>query len=294
VEKNFPKGIEYTKTRVTLYPDDAIAHNNLGWYYFNLNQYEEAVEEYKAAVRLDPGSFISYSGLAWIYLDKLGKADSALKWIRKMVSDNPDNAWGYTQLDSAWLSVDSLSGAENEFIKAREMNPGNLVNLYRLAHTYRLQGKYDSAIGILKDILLNNTNEASAMYDLGVNYQLAGDNDASVKYFTEFRKYAKEVWMKKYPDDPASYIVMSAVTARLGEMDLSVRMLNKAAVLDSTRHEKYAELLCLQGKVPEALRQLDQAFKNGYRDLFWLKLTPDLEILRYDTRYREMLKKYFD
>ncbi len=211
-----------------------------------------------------------------------------------MISDNPDNIWGYIDLGSAWICFDSLSRAVSAFKKAREINLGVSMNLFRLAHTYRLQARYDEAIAVLKDILVKNPYETSAMYDLGVNYQLAGDYDASVKYLTEFKKYATEVWMKKYPDDPATYIVMSAVTARLGEMGLSGQMLDKAAGFDSTRHEKYAELLCLQGKVPEALSQLDQAFKNGYRDLFWLKLTPDLEILRYDTRYRDMLKKYFD
>ncbi len=35
VEKNLPKGIEYAKMRIELYPDDATARNNLGWYYFN-------------------------------------------------------------------------------------------------------------------------------------------------------------------------------------------------------------------------------------------------------------------
>jgi tetratricopeptide (TPR) repeat protein len=293
VEKNFTKGIEYAKMRIALYPDDAIAHNNLAWYYFNLDQFENSVEEYKVSVSLDPGSIIAYSGLAWIYLDKLGQPDSALKWTQKMVSDNPDNAWGHTMLGSAWLVVDSLEKAENEFIKSKEMNPGNLVNLYRLAHTYRIQGKYDPAIAMLSDILLKNPDEISAMYDLGVNYQSAGNDKEAEKYYTDFKNHATQVWMKNFPSDPMTYIVLSAVTARLGELDLSAEMYEKAFGIDSTLHEKYAELLCLRGDTQKALEKLEQALKNGYRDLFWLKLTPDLERLRYDIRYRNLLEKYF-
>jgi tetratricopeptide (TPR) repeat protein len=293
VEKNFTKGIEYAKMRIALYPDDAIAHNNLGWYYFNLNQFEKAAEEYKAAVRIDLYMLISYSGLAWIYLEKLGIADSALVWSERMVSNNPHNVWGYNNLGSAWLCLDSLSRAEAAFIKAKEINPDMSMILYRLAHTYRLQGHYDEAIGILKNILEKDQNEISAYYDLGVNYQAMGNQVEAIKNFTGFKKYATEVWMKKLPDDPATYIVMSAVTARLGDMVYSNQMLQKAIGIDSTQYEKYAELLCLQGKMPEALYQLEKAFKNGYRNLSWLKLTPDLQLLRYDIRYRNLLEKYF-
>ncbi len=56
VENDYPKSIEYAKMRIALYPDDAIAHNNLGWYYYNLGWYEDASEEYKTTVRIDPNN----------------------------------------------------------------------------------------------------------------------------------------------------------------------------------------------------------------------------------------------
>ena len=293
VEKNFSKGIEYAKMRIALYPDDAIAHNNLGWYYYNISRFEDASEEYKTAVTIDPYNTLTYSALTWIYLDKLGKPDSALIWSKKMISDNPQNAWGYLDLGSAWLCFDSLSLAEAAFKKAREINTDMSLNLYRLAHTYRLQGNYTEAIEVLMNILEKNQNETSAYYDLGVNYQLMGNNKEAVKYFNEFKKYAINVWVKKYPDDPVTYIVLSAVAARLGDMEYSNQMLQKAIGMDSTQHEKFAEILCLQGKVPEALDQLESSLRAGYRDLFWLKLTPDLQILKYDIRFRSLLEKYF-
>jgi tetratricopeptide (TPR) repeat protein len=293
VENNFQKGIEYTKMRIALYPDDAIAHNNLGWYYYNLGRFEDASEEYKTTVRIDPHSTLTYSGLIWIYLDKLGKPDSALLWSKKMIVDNPQNPWGYIDLGSAWLCFDSLSRAAEAFIKAREINPDMPINLYRLAHIYRLQERYNEAIGILKEILAKNPDEVNTLYDMGVNYQLMGNREEAVKNFTLFKDSVAEVWIKELPDNVASYTVMSAVTARLGDMELSHRMLQQAIAVDSTQHEKFAEVLCLQGKGPEALKQLETAFAKGYRDFFWLKLTPDLEILRYDIRFLNLLDKYF-
>ena len=293
VENDYAKSIEYAKMRIALYPDDAIAHNNLGWYYYNLGRYEDATEEYKTNVRIDPSNTLTYTAIIFACLNKLGKPDSALVWSKKMISDNPQSAWGYVGLGSAWLCFDSLSRAEAAFIKASEINPDILINLYRLAHTYRLQAHYDEAIGILKNILVKNRYEPSALYDIGVNFQLMGQKEESVKYFTTFKNGAAETWIKEMPDNVGSYTVMSAVTARLGDMELSHKMLQKAIALDSTQHEKFAEVLCLQGNVAEALKQLETAFRKGYRDLFWLKLTPDLEVLRYDTRYHDLLTRYF-
>jgi tetratricopeptide (TPR) repeat protein len=293
VEKDFQKGVEYAKMRVALYPDDAIAHNNLGWYYNNLGNFEDASEEYKTTVRIDPHSTLTYSGLIWIYLDRLGKPDSALLWSKKMISDNPRNVWGYLDLGSAWLCFDSLSRAAEAFIKARDINPDMPINLFRLAHIYRLQKRYNEAIGILKEILAKNPYEVSALYDIGVNFQLMGKREEAVKYFTSFKKSAAEIWLKEQPENVASYTVMSAVTARLEDLELSQQMLQKAMLIDSTQHEKFAEVLCLHGKAPEALIQLEAAFRKGYRDIFWLKLTPDLELLRYDTRFHDLLDKYF-
>jgi tetratricopeptide (TPR) repeat protein len=294
VEKNLPKAIEYNNTRINLYPDDATARNNAGWYFQNSGQYEKAVKEYKEAVRIDPKMALSYGGILWTYIEYLGEADSAKVWSEKMISENPQNAWGYCYMGSAWIMVDSVAKAKLYFQKAREINPDLIVNLYRLAHTCRLQEQYDEAIPILKHIIETDKGEVSAYYDLGVNFQTMGNLEEARMYYSKFKKIASEEWIKNYPDDAATYTSLAAVSARLGEIDSSKLMLQKAIGIDSASHESIAEVLCLQGKANDALMQLQQALDKGYRNLFWLKLTPDLEILKYDIRFRDLLDKYFN
>jgi tetratricopeptide (TPR) repeat protein len=293
VEKNIPKAVEYAKMRIELYPDDPAAHNNLGWYYQSMGKFEESLIEYKEAVRINPNMVLTYSGIVWLYLDILGKVDSALVWSEKMISNNPQNAWGYINLGSSWLCTDSLKKAEMCFEKARQISPDITINLFRLAHAYRLQDHYKEAIDILFKIQELDQNEASVYYDLGINYQLLGNREDARKYFSIFRKILTEEWIKKWPDDAGTFIALGAVTARLGEMESSKQMLQKAIEIDSTLHNRFSEVLCIQNNVPEALNQLEKAFNNGYRDLFWLKISPDLGILRYDIRFRNLLERYF-
>lgn len=294
VEKNLPKGIEYAKMRIELYPDDAAARNNLGWYYFNSDQFEEALEEYKATVRIFPDMALPYGGINWIYLEKLGKVDSALVWSEKMLSDIPGNAWGYFYLGSAYLGLDSLSQAETALRKTYEINPDFLMSTYRLVQTYRLQGRYNEAIDILKKTLNKHQDETSPKYDLGINYESVGNKDEALKYYSEFKKIATEEWKKTYPDMPETYLAIGAITARLGDMESSQKALQKAIEMDSTKHEKFAELLCLQGKIPEAIDETEKALKKGYRDIVWLKINPDYQALQNEPRFHDLLKQYFN
>jgi tetratricopeptide (TPR) repeat protein len=293
VEHNIPKGIEYARMRIELYPDDAAARNNLGYLYQSSGQFEEALKEYKATVRIFPDMPLTYGGIEWIYLAHLGKMDSALVWAEKMLSDNPGNAWGYFYLGSSYFGLDSLSKAETAFRKAYEINPDLLMSTFRLAHTYRIMGRYDKAIEILEKVHESNQDAVSAIYDLGINYQSMGNQKEAMKYFSEYRRIALEEWPKTYPDMPETYFAIGAITARLGDFESSRKALQKAIELDSTRHEKFAELLCLQGKITEALNETEKALKRGYRDIVWLKINPDYQALQNEARFRNLLEKYF-
>jgi tetratricopeptide (TPR) repeat protein len=293
VEKNLPKGIEYAKMRINLYPDDVSARNNLGWYYMSSGQFENALKEYKATVRIFPDMALPYGGIIWIYLEKLGILDSAMVWANKMISDNPLNPWGYFYLGSAFLGRDSLLQAEKDFRRAMQMDPSFLMNNYRLAHSLRLEGKYSEAVDLLKKIRKENPDETSALYDLGINYQALGKQKEALENYKAFEKTATVEWVNLYREDPATYFAIGAISARLGNMETSQKMLEKTMGMDSSRHEKFAELLCLQGRIDEAIRETEKAIKKGYRDIVWLKINPDYQTLQGDQRYIELLSKNF-
>ena len=292
IENDLDQGIKYTKTRVELYPDDPIPHNNLGWYFQNQGHYEKAVEEYKAALQIDPYMLVTYSGVIWIYLEKIGQMDSALIWSKKMIKYGPDNPWGYFNLGSAYVGMDDFENAELAYLKAGELNPSFSLNQYRLAHIYRIQGKNDKAIEVLKNILKISPNEVSAHYDLGVNYLSTGNFKLSREHFLTFKKHAEQKKLK-FPQKPGTLIAFGVVLSRLGEKEAGWEIGKKAIELDSTFHFRYAELLAVQDKKTEALDHLGKALENGYRKLVWIKLNPDIYLLQQEPRYKNLINQYF-
>jgi len=293
IENDLDKSIEYTRMIIELYPDDATYRNNMGWYFQNQGHYKKAVEEYKAAIRLEPYFMVPYGGLLWIYLEKLGDMDSALIWSKKMISLGPENPWAYFNLGSAYAGLDELEKANEAYVKARNLNPKFLLSNYRLAYTYKLLGMTEKAIEVLKDILQMNPHEAPPHYTLGIYYQLTGKEELAQEHYLKFRSIA-ESWEKEFPDMPDTYIVLGIILTRLGEKEAGLKIGKKALELDSTFHFRYAELLAVQDNKEEALDHLELALENGYRDLCWIKLNPDLYELQEEGRFDELLAKYFN
>ena len=294
VERDIPKSIAYYKKLIELYPDDPVYHNNLGVNYERSGKFEEALTEYKTALKINPDIVIAFGGIIMIYLQNQVMIDSALVWSDKLITSNPQNAWGYFFRGLAYISNDSLVKAETAFQKAREIDPYLILNLYNLANIYRLQGRYTEANRILEKIPEVSKQETiNAYYNIGANYQSMGNQKEASKYFSLLKNIYITDWLKNYPDDPGTYISIGAVTARMGDFESSNQMLQKAIGMDSTLHDRFAEVLCLQGKIPEALDELEKALVKGYRKLYWLKLNPEWQAMQYDIRFRNLLDKYF-
>ena len=292
VEKDINKGIEYTKMLIEMYPDDPVYLNNLGWYYQYSERYEEALAQYKAAVTINPHLVLTYAGIAYVYNEFFGRYDSAYVWSKRMIADNPGNAWGYMHLGTSLLCYDSLVQSVQAFEKAREISPDLTVNLFRLAHVYRVMGKYDDAIQALEQILLINQSETAAHYDLGVNYHLAGQESQSREHFQKFKSIAEEFWIQYWPENVNTYIALSAVSYRLGDTASGLKMRTVAMEKDSSAYVELAELYAIQGYNDTALVYLKSALDHGYRKIYWLWMHPDLQPLHTEPRFRQLLESY--
>lgn len=293
VEKNYEKAVDNTEILRRLYPDEPVFRNNLGWYHQQLKHYDIALSEYKEAVRINPEQGLTYSGILWIYGEFLGLVDSVIVWGEKMIADNPANAWGYFYTASAWFCLDSMERSLNLFRKASEIDPDFVDNDFRIAHTCLYLGKYPEAVKVLEQILARNPENASAIYDLGVVYETMGKEQEARDYFLKFKKNAEENWIRDFADYYGTYTSIANVAARLDDLELSNQMLRKAISVDSTQYLEFAEVCCVQGNIQGALRYLELALDNGYRDIYWLNANPDLASLRYDIRFRKLLDRYF-
>jgi tetratricopeptide (TPR) repeat protein len=289
VEHDNEKAVKNMKMLLALYPDYYPAHNNLGWYYSQMGRYEESVSEYKKAISLNPYLVFTYCGLNFVYLNHLAELDSAFIWIHRQIEYNEDNPWGYDYLGWYYLGLDSLDQARQAFEKASKLEPNFTMDLYRLAHTYRLLGRYQDAISVLNKIIRIDSSDASAYYDKGVNLHFQGDDRSARLNFEKYKQFA-DSWIKENPRNGSNYILLGTVLTRLNQLERGMAMGQKGLSIDSTLHFEFAQLLAVQDRKQEAMNQLTIAVKSGYHNYIWIRIHPDFHNLYKDPAFKKLIK----
>jgi tetratricopeptide (TPR) repeat protein len=88
--------------------------------------------------------------------------------------------------------------------------------------------------------------------------------------------------------------LLGALYTKAGRISDGLKMDRKLVRLDPqnpTAHYNLACSLALSKKRPDALRSLRKALSLGYDDLDWMEQDPDLEVLKADPEFRQLLSQ---
>lgn len=288
VENDLQKAVDYLQSFLALYPDSSVEHHNLGWWYSQMGQLENAMKEYKEAIRIDPYFMITYDGLNFIYLNRLGDLDSAIALCNRQISYNDRQFQAYNNLGWAYLGKGNLQQARAAFEKVLEINPRFTWALYRLAHTHRLQGRYAEALRALQKIAERQPRDPGLEYQMGVVYQLMGEEQKARRHFERDRKFW-EIAVQQNPNHAYNYILLGLALTRLGQTERGWSMGQKAMAIDPSQHFGLGQLLSVRGKTEEALDQLELSIQKGWRDYIWMKIHPDFQNLYGEQRFQNLI-----
>lgn len=99
---------------------------------------------------------------------------------------------------------------------------------------------------------------------------------------------------RRCPDYLEVVGLLGGLYTRVGRITDGLKMDRKLVRLDPenpTAHYNLACSLALCRKRPDALRALRQALALGYDDLDWMRQDPDLEILKDDPEFLQLLRQ---
>lgn len=95
----------------------------------------------------------------------------------------------------------------------------------------------------------------------------------------------------------ASYVsvieLLGGLYTRRGRVADGLRMDRKLVKLqpeNATAHYNLACSLALSKRKSDALRELQEAVKLGYRDFDWMQQDPDLDLLKHDPAFHSLLQ----
>ena len=169
-EKAFAKAVEHTQKCLTLDNTNAYAHGMSGSIHLIQHQWEKAVAAGERSVALSPNSADILAMFA-ITLKSVGRVDEAITMIEKAIRLNPMTPpWYLHELGTYYR----LQGRYNEAIAIMKKNldrPEYLMTRINLAATYSMAGKMEKAREKAKEVLRMSPDFSAGKFMKGFAYK---------------------------------------------------------------------------------------------------------------------------
>lgn len=170
------------RRRLEKYPDDFLAHCNLGQLLVTRKQYGEAIADLKQALRTDPESATARSGLGAAYLGE-GRVDDAIRQLKEALRLDPEHVSARLNLARALGDKGDLNAAGRELEAVLKQSPDNLEAHVGLGLVYLTQRRYAESLPHLQEAVRRRPDDADLQTNLGLALASRGDLAAAIQAF---------------------------------------------------------------------------------------------------------------
>lgn len=253
----FEKAIELDPRYAAAYAGASSAYGQLYQLFSRQDAYQQKAQELSfKALMYDSNLPEAYRAMGLSY-SLYGKFEEAEAACRKAIELDPDDFLAYWTLGRIHFSQGDLPRALDQFNKVVELKPGFYAAYPYIEQTCRALGRTEEALAasrrvvqLLPDYLLQNPDDARARIVYAITLASLGKPEDAVKEGTHALELS--------PDDPLMLYNVACLFAQLQEIDRSIDALQRAQ-------------------------------KAGYWDYGWMKHDPDLNPLREDPRFQQLL-----
>jgi len=136
---------------------------NLGLYYLDNGDPDEAIKFFHKSLSLNPRNHLVFNALGFAYSMK-GDLGQSLKYFQKCLETNPNFIEAHNNIGMIYQEMGFIDKAEEEFQKvlADEKYPAKENPHYNLANLYFIQGKNDKALDHIQKAIQENVRFAMA------------------------------------------------------------------------------------------------------------------------------------
>ena len=262
------------------------AYAAVGTLYNNLGEPEQAKEYYIKAFQYsnDLADRERYRIMAEYYNIVEEDPDKAMQIYRSFLAQYPDDSAASNNLGLTYRLLGRDDEAVTEFLKTLETDPYHMVAYNNLVILYTDLGKYDRAIETAEACSAIDSTY-SAIYNFkGVAYGKQGLIDKAIE---SFRKC-----LSLDPDNYWAFYLLGDSYTTLGRYDEAVAELERAIRIDSENQyalTALARVHSLRGDNDMAIEYLSRAVDGGYADYDYVKNDSDMDNIRDDRRFEQIL-----
>ncbi len=262
--------------------------------------HEYARQMFERAIELDPEYALAYCGIAdccsflYQYFDaspgNLKRADSAS--LRAL-----ELAPGLAEAHASRGLAVSLSGryeeADRHFEMAMRLDAKSFEAAYFYARSCTAQGKNADAAKWYERAISVRPDDYASLALLATVYTSLGDTEKSIQFSRRAYDTARK-HLELTPDDPRALYMGAMSLTTLGESEKAREWNRRALAMDPDDPSVLYNIACafaLEDQPREAISALKKALECGFGHWSWIDHDGDLDSLRDNAEFRELLTR---
>jgi len=273
-------------------PQDALAargelHYTLAALYSFRGDHDRAISSVQRALELAERvgnrhlEMGAHNGLGNVY-DDLGRYDDAIAEYERAIELDPKDAYPHNGLGSVYYEVGHYEEAIAEYKRAIELDPKFALPHNGLGSVYYELGRHDEAIAEYERAIELDPTDGGFYYNLGNAYvELERQEEA-------IQAYLKATELE--PDYLLAHLALGRTYRQLDRYEELAKHSQQAReLLAPDDHYNWACLEAICGNTEKALGYLKLALEKKPDLKEWAKRDPDLEWVRGDERFWEVV-----
>jgi len=262
------------------------------------NKYEEAIENFRKSIGIDPNYALSWCGLAdaysmrYLYWEgteaNLAEAEKA---SRRAVELNPDMAEAHAALGYALSLRKNYEESDREFELAISRNSRLYDAYYYYGRTCFSRGEFAKAAKLFDEAMKIRPEDYQAPAIATAVHSALNDK----KRYWELLRLVVENGLRRVeidPEDARAHYMAGTALYRLGERERGEGVIKHALKLEPGNVGTWYNTACMysnEGEKDKAIAHLKKAVELGFNHREWMEKDPDLNNIRDDPRFKEIL-----
>jgi tetratricopeptide (TPR) repeat protein len=162
-EDKFEEALSLYQQALSIYPEYARVHYNIGVAFQRTGRIENAISSYQKTLSITPEDVEANINLG-VLLKSLDRVEEAVACYKRALKINPDHAEAYNNLGVIYQEQSLLDKAESCSRKALSINPEYAEAYNNLGSTLKKQGLLEEAISCCQKALLINPGHAESHF----------------------------------------------------------------------------------------------------------------------------------
>ena len=266
---------------IELDPDYATAYNNLGGVLRDSKRYAEAEAVLRKSIKLAPGYALAYNNLGNVLGDSKRYAEAEAV-LRKSIELDPDYATAYNNLGAVLRDSKRYAEAETALRKSIELDPDNSFAYNNLGNVLRDLNRHEEAETAYRKSIELDPGYVHPYNNLCTLLRLWGKEEEALRWAEEAHRLdAKSI---------SHFLNLVAIQKNLGDATKANQYAEQAR--EVVRPDDWYNLACLEaicGNTDAAIEHLRRAAEQPTFECEWAAEDPDLESLRDDPRFKEIV-----